>query len=64
MGQEEDPLEVAQGHGPYFPMPPPFQTQKFGLAVQRTTSRGYHFWAVYTKVSRHYPKSQVTCPNI
>ena len=27
-------------------------------------SRGYHFWAVYTKVSRLYPKSQVTCHNI
>ena len=59
MGQEEDPLEM----GPIFPMPPPFQTQIW-LAVQRTTSRAYHFRAVYTKVSRHYPKSQVTCPNI
>ena len=63
MGQEEDPLEVARAWA-HFPDAPPFQTQKFGLAVQRTTSRGYHFWAVYTKVSRLYPKSQVTCPNI
>ena len=47
-----------------FPDAPAFQNQKFGLAVQRTTSRGYHFRAVYTKVSRLYPKSQVTCHHI
>ena len=46
MGQEEDPLEMGTRDAP------PFKTQKW-LAVQRTTSRGYHFRAVYTKVSRH-----------
>ena len=67
MGQEEDLLEVAWGMA-QFPDAPPFQTQKFGLAVQRdktcVRACGYHFRAVYTKVSRHYPKSQVTCHNI
>ena len=68
MGQEEDPLEM----GPISRCPHPFKPKS--LAVQRkhwseasgreVPSRGYHFWAVYTKVSRLYPKSQVTCPNI
>ena len=42
-----------------------FKTLTPAENVQReVTSRGYHFLAVYTKVSRHYPKSQVTRPNI
>ena len=43
MGQEEDPLEVAQWYGPCFPMPPAFQTQKFELAVQGRLRGGTTF---------------------
>jgi hypothetical protein len=55
MGQEETSGSLLR-RGPYFSMPHPFN-QSLESAVQ-PDCEGYHFRAVYTKVSRYYPKSQ------